>query len=61
MNELEKMEMEKTRPTPENNWYQWYCWLIKKVPESMKSLKAILNKKANDTPTDYKPKNIEEP
>ena len=53
--------MEKTRPTPENNWYQWYCWLIKEVPESMKSLKAILNKKANDTPTDYKPKNIEEP
>ena len=36
MDELEKAEMAKTRPIPENTWYHWYGWLINHVPESMK-------------------------
>lgn len=33
MNQLEKMEMEKIRPLTENNWYQWYNWLIIYIPK----------------------------
>ena len=37
--------MAKTRPTPENNSYEWYDWLINHISESMKGLKAIPSKK----------------
>ena len=40
-----KMEVAKISPITENNWYQWYDWRINHIPESMKSLKAIPNKK----------------
>ena len=29
------MEMPETSPTPENTWYQWYDWLINRIPESI--------------------------
>ena len=31
MDEFGNMEMAKTRPIPENIWYQWYDWLINNI------------------------------
>ena len=36
LDELEKMEMGKTRPISKNNWYQWYDW-DNNIPKSMKN------------------------
>ena len=41
--ELEKMEIAKNRPLPENTWYEWCDWLIDRIPESVK--KSISNTK----------------
>ena len=59
------MEIAKTRPIPENTWYQWYDWLISHIPKSMKKsengtmqkvMRVFESKLDNNTPTDYKPK-----
>ena len=44
LHEVEKMEMVKPRPVPGNIWCQWYDWLIRHIPESMKSVQGIPNK-----------------
>lgn len=31
------MEIGKTRPVPQNTWYQWFDWLISYILESRKS------------------------
>ena len=63
------MEMAKTRPIPENTWYQWNDWLDKHFPESMKKSESNTKQKVinlfeskidYDTPTDYKPKKIKD-
>lgn len=38
MDELEKMGMAKSRSIQENTWHQWYDWLVKNIPESMKAM-----------------------
>ena len=67
--EIERMEMAKTRPIPENTWYQWNDWLVKHFPESMKKSESNTKQKVinlfeskidYDTPTDYKPKKIKD-
>ena len=67
MDELEKMEIAKTRPILKNTWYQCYDWLINHFWQSMKKsasntnqtvMRLFESKLDNNMPTDYKPRKI---
>ena len=47
VDELEKMEMTKSRPLSKNTWYELYDLLISRIPKSVK--KSVSNKVCKTT------------